>query len=291
MIDCNLQHIKQNTLNSLNDSGLGNMLFQIATCYALAKFYKQKYQIQDIIIVKNLLKNFGGNHHETIYRKIEEGKKQDAVYIEESLNLYDKNFMNNVKKNLDKNIMINGYFQSYRYFDFCRDEILKLFEIDEKSKGLIKSKYPILFTNHETISLHIRNNWLSTLKYSERYFIDAINHIKKQKKQPVSILIFSDDVANLKKTFLKDIDKIWVDGNLDYIDLWAMSLCKNNILSHSTLAWWSAYLNSNPQKIVIYSSDWVDTIYRKKPKKFRKEFPKSHYPPDWLNLKTKLFVS
>lgn len=286
MIDCNLQHIKENTLNSLSDSGLGNMLFQIATCYALSKQYYVKWQINDIIIVKKLLSSFGGNHEETIYRKIEGGKKVDSVYIEENRNIYDEKFLKKVRGNIKNNITINGYFQSYKYFDFCKEDILNLFEMDPRSRDIIKKKYPILFTNKETVSLHIRNAWSSAIKYSEDYFKEAINSIKK--KGPITYLIFSDSPVNFP--FLKDLDTIFVKDNLDYIDLWAMSLCKNNIVSHSTLSWWGAYLNKNPKKTVIYSSDWVQTIYRKKTKEFKRDFPPSHYPPDWIDLKIKLFI-
>ncbi len=288
MIDCNLQHIKQKTLKSLYDSGLGNMLFQIATAYALSKKYNNTYQISDIQEVNSLLKKFGGNHQDTIYRNIIIGKKkEDSIYIEEIVNLYDRNLVIKIKQSLKKNITINGYFQSYRYFNYCRDEVLKLFEMDNSSRQIIKKKYPILFTNEETVSLHIRNKWSDKLKYSEKYFKDALNKINKPN---LKLLVFSDDIPNLKNKFLKNIDKIWVEGNLDYIDLWAMSLCKNNILSHSTLSWWGAYLNNNPNKIVIYSRDWINHIYKNKSPAFIKEFPNSHYPKNWIDINTKIFI-
>jgi len=288
MIDCNLQHIKLNTLNSLADSGLGNMLFQIATCCGIAKKYNSKWQINDIIEVNEKLFKFGGNHKNTIYRNINSGRKKErAVYLMEKQNLYDDEILINIRLNLNENIIINGYFQSYKYFENSKKEILSLFEMDNNSKNFIKNKYPILFENKETVAIHIRNNWSNKYKYSEEYFMDAISRIPNINYY----LIFSDDPENLEKTFLKNIkNKIWIKDNPDYIDLWMMSLCKNNILSHSTLSWWGAYLNQNPKKKIFYPELWVKSIYRKKSIDFQEKFLKSHYPSEWINLKSKVFI-
>ena len=149
-------------------------------------------------------------------------------------------------------MLLKGYFQSEKYFD--EKVVRELFSIDDNSKNYINDKYGDLLEK-KTTSIHIRRgDFLDRLDrhpvQSMDYFNKAIEHFDDN-----IFLIFSDDINWCKENF-KGNNFVFIEGEKDYIDLYLMSMCKNNIISNSSFSWWGAWLNQNNEKIVISPSIW-----------------------------------
>ena len=156
-------------------------------------------------------------------------------------------------------ICYKGYMQSEKYFTNNRQLILDMFAPTEVVKQYINDKYRELLRNN-LMSIHIRRGDYVHLPdhhptVSPAYHIDATRYITSRTAVE-RYLIFSDDIEWCKQTFGNEQDITYIEGEADYIDLYLMSMCKHNIIANSTFSWWGAWLNQNPDKIVVAPKDW-----------------------------------
>jgi hypothetical protein len=93
------------------------------------------------------------------------------------------------------------------------------------------------------------------------YYPKAITFIKDKIDNP-TFLVFSDDVEWVKKNMEIGERVIYVSdmGFKDYEELAIMKHCRHNIIANSTFSYWAAYLNANPDKIVICPKRWKSEI-------------------------------
>ena len=234
--------------------GLGNMMFQISTAYSIS-LRDNKKMICDTRNMSVPHKPYS-EYVENIFKKIEFSNS-----IENQTVFNESGFHYSEIPKIEGNIKLVGYFQSERYFSNHRNDILELFEIDEKTKKYILEKYENIL-NEDTCSIHVRRGDYTNLQnyhplQSIDYYRNAIEVIGDEKY----FLIFSDDiewcVENLG--FIKN--KVFISGNDDFQDLYLMSMCKNNIIANSTFSWWSAWLNDNKTKKVVAPKKWFGNSY------------------------------
>lgn len=146
----------------------------------------------------------------------------------------------------DKNIIIQGYRQSYKYFSGYRYELLYLFNLPYKIKN--------------TCSLHARYGDYLTIEgkhiiIDEDYILKAMKYIT-EKTGLTSFKVFSDDLTLFKQRHGHLYDFEYSTNTNEIDDLVEISCCHSNINSSSTFSWWGAWLNQNPNKIVITQSKW-----------------------------------
>jgi hypothetical protein len=157
-----------------------------------------------------------------------------------------------------ENLLLEGYYQSEKYFINNKDYIINLFEPTENIKQTILEKLPNI---QNSISIHIRRGDYLNLpdfhpQQSLEYYMSAINLLGIDK----NYLIFSDDLDGVINMFDFLPNKQFVNLGKNYLDLYAMSMCEHNIICNSTFGWWGAYLNKNNNKKVIGPSRWFGPL-------------------------------
>ena len=175
----------------------------------------------------------------------------------------------------NQDIKIFGYFQSHKYFESQYENIIKFIKLNEQ-KHVVKEKYNNYFnTENKLISIHFR---IGDLKHNNghglvigpNYYIKALKYLfnkleKIDNIEKYNILCFGEEKDNVTiKKFIKTIKKNFSNLNfilcayniVDWEQMLLMSLCQYNIIGNSTFSWWGAYFNDNPEKMVIYPSQW-----------------------------------
>ena len=161
---------------------------------------------------------------------------------------------------------LTGYFQSEKYFDNIETTVRKSFTFTDA----VNDKCMDLLSGHseETkISLHIRRGDYLNIENefgnicTTEYYQNAVNYICSKVDNPL-FLIFSNDIKWTKEwcdSNLSDSNYTVIDNSTEetgYLDMCLMSKCDHNIIANSSFSWWGAYLNNNPQKIVIAPPIW-----------------------------------
>lgn len=181
-------------------------------------------------------------------------------YVKQKYFYFDPNILK-----VGKNTYLEGYWPSEKYFKDIKDIIKKEFTFKDKpnseNKKIIKE-----IQNSLSVSIHIRRgdyvNDQKTKQYHGicglNYYHKAISIITKKIASP-HFFVFSDDPQWTKENIKSKQPMTFITHNFpkkDYEDLRLMSSCQHNITANSSFSWWGAWLNQNPDKIVIAPKRW-----------------------------------
>ena len=239
--------------------GLGNQLFQLFTCIALSIRYKKL-----CIFPYSEFVNYGRKTYWNNFLK--EIKPLTNTRLPQLRRYNESYFHYRAIPNKD-NIMLFGYFQSYKYFKNEYEKIIKIIKLREKQDEVFK-KYNQYFQN-DVISLHFRlGDYLTNAAHpvlNLEYYKKALQHIiNKTGKNNYDVLYFCQKSDNyMVLTKIKILKILYPDLNFikatddseDYEQMLMMSCCKHHIIANSSFSWWGAYFNKN-DKIVCYPSLW-----------------------------------
>lgn len=264
MITCNLM------------GGLGNQLFQIFTTISYAIKSKNKFYF---INVECLNDGSTCTKRYTFWNSLFYKLKPFLIekIIPFSKIIHQNGFLFNeieISELIDKDICLQGYFQSEKFFKNNYSTIYKMLDIDKQKTKILNFfnenniNETINFKN--TVSLHFRlgdykalQHYHPIMKYE--YYNKALNLIQNKDTNITTILYFCEeedieiimDTINLLKNDSPSLNFIRASNSLnDWEQLLLMSCCENNIIANSSFSWWGAYFNTNPNKVVCYPSLW-----------------------------------
>jgi hypothetical protein len=265
--------------------GLGNMLFQTAAALSFAEKKNTQvsfYNLKEHLNYLNLETRFNPKmNYAQDYLLLNMYKEVCTQIPSENIETVSFPFHFENKDFIEKDKIIQGFFQNEKYFKTHSDFIRNKFQPTDQITDLIKDNFTNILQTKNTTSVHVRRNDYVKLPHhhtvcSVKYYEQAINKIKNKTEH---FFIFSDDPEWCKQCFVNIKNSTIMENNKDYIDLYLMSLCTNNIISNSTLAWWGAWLNNNKEKIVFAPNcrHWLGPAY-------------NHWdtsdiiPPEWIQL-------
>ena len=246
--------------------GLGNQLFQIFTLIAHSINTNQKFILPEKLPVYDKRHTYWNSLLINLQKYI---SNTDSV----KWNQYNEpNFHYNKLQLSDNNLILHGYFQSYKYFDNVWEQISIIVGFNEQIEQT-KTKYNNYFNDDYIISMHFRVG--DYLSIQDHYYILDYNYyeksieliINKTNINNFTILYFCEEndvqtvnliISNLQNKFL-ELKFIKIDFTIsDWEQMLLMSLCNHNIIANSTFSWWGTYIGYklNENKIVCYPSKW-----------------------------------
>jgi hypothetical protein len=289
--------------------GLGNQMFQYAFGTAIAKTLNTELVIDKFFVntqsgdnkttIRKYELNIFPNINESqatcedirriiplyvkllnyvMYRMTGKGIRHSRYYIENGPFFDDK------INRISSQCYLTGYWQSFKYqlnFEALIRNKFKFPAItDDVNLGFLQK-----IENVESVSIHIRrSDYLQAHNLeihgvcSLDYYQAAIAYICQKIEKPV-FFIFADDISWAMNNITIEKPHFYINcnkGNEGYRDMQLMASCKHNIIGNSSFSWWGAWLNDNPDKIVIAPAKWYNNV---------KDFTYSDLvPATWVSL-------
>ena len=261
--------------------GLGNQLFQFATALALAEFHQTtvgfdlRFLKKQDAGQKHTLRHYALDlfsipyEHLTFWNEITlalrpfpfQNTVQKTLRLLNKWTIYNEatlSYNHDIRQETSKNSYLTGYFQSEYYFKIIESKLRKVLQF----KVLVQNELSEKIRQTNSVSLHIRRgdyaanpdllhfHGLCSLQYYQR-----ASHFIGHRQSDLHFFIFSDDIIWARQNLRLPFPSYFVRST-DSEDLQLMSLCKYNIIANSSFSWWGAWLNNNPEKIVVAPARW-----------------------------------
>jgi hypothetical protein len=263
--------------------GLGNQMFQYAFGRALSLKRNEELKLDttglDLAHTHDdAIRSFALNAFNTHYTLATPEEVAQCKYPHGMLSRIYENVLMKIARKLhltsekaqadnSSRCYFDGYWHSPQYFNDIRNVLTDDFKL-KQPLGRSAQSLADTIHNEVSVSIHIRRgDYVHSPRVSKEfgtcslsYYQHAIQHIEKHVPNP-SYFVFSDDIAWAQ-------EHIQVSGPLEFISdptitdqeaLTLMSHCTHHIIANSSFSWWGAWLNTNPNKIVVAPTPWFNT--------------------------------
>ena len=163
-----------------------------------------------------------------------------------------------------RNVYMRGWWQAAGYAQAVAARLHSELALRQVALGSNAEVLGEIFSCENAVSIHLRRGDYAQWENGSfllplAYYHAAIRRLVETTTKP-RFFIFSDDMQFARENLPDNVDRVFVGHNTaqtGYEDLRLMSACRHNIIANSSFSWWAAWLNRNPQKIVIAPKFWL----------------------------------
>jgi len=223
-----------------------------------------------------LIDFFSKNKNFLIEKNLKYGSKKIA-----------QQFLDLDKLKISNKLYVQGNFENQMYFNKYRSDLCRIFtpkqEVINKNNSIINK-----IKNSNSVSLHIRRNRFSdqrklktvaSINDSEKFTIKIINYINESlnlinsRIDNPEYFIWTNDHNDISTLLNRLKIKNYTLINNDVInDFNLFRYCKHFIVGPSSFHWWGAWLNENPDKLII------------RPSNLNPSNNENFWPKDWISV-------
>ena len=260
MITCNLM------------GGLGNQLFQIFTTIAYAIKSKNKFVFLNVDKLGIHPSTIRPTYWNTLLSNLKPFLIQE---FEQPIHIIrEKEFLHNelpIYDMINKNVLIYGYFQSYKYFEKHYEIIYRMLGIEKKKNELLNKLELTKDFLENSCSMHFRIGDYKKIQHvhplaTYDYYEKALTYLQKEiPDKNFTIYYFCEeddleDVLQIISPLAEKFPDYKFERGFKDVDDWEqmllMSCCHHNIIANSSFSWWAATINTWADKIVCYPPVW-----------------------------------
>jgi hypothetical protein len=173
-----------------------------------------------------------------------------------------------------RTVYLTGYWQAARYAEANADRLRDSLQLRNQPLQRNLDYAEAIRALKCPVSVHIRVGDYALAQASDStsdkpvtwvlrksYYREAIKRIRATHPE-AELVVFSDDPAGAQTMMDGEPANLWVKGNTPasaFEELWLMSCCKHHVIANSSFSWWGAWMNPDPEKIILAPKYWFNT--------------------------------